>query len=143
MFELGVYRERLAESGLRVFERAVEESRHHQQNYVSVGHILKSLAVEDANAFAEVIRDYQNGPPLTDELLEKIVAGGPDWGGSGVRISPQVTTLLRRARRGARAEGREKIEAGDLFSALGRSVKGRREALFLVASTPHSLIVRA
>lgn len=142
MIELGVYKESLADSGLRVFQRAIEEARRHQQNYVSFGHILKSLAAEDVSAFAEVTRDYQGELPLTGELMERIAAGGPDWGGHGVRIAPPVIVLFRRVLRVARAEGREKIEAVDLFSVLGRR-EGRREVVFLRVSTPHSLVVHA
>ena len=142
MTELGVYRERLAQSGLRVFERAVEESRRNRQNFVSFGHILKALAAEDAEAFAGALRGSKAGPLLTDELIEKIVAGGPDWRGRGVRISPQVISLLRRAMGMARAGGREQIEATDLYSALVQDVKGERSLVFLRVSTPRAFVVQ-
>jgi len=142
MAELGVYEQRLAESGLRVFEGAVEESRRHQQNYVSFGHLLKQLAAENPNAFADALSKSKSKLPLTDELLEKIVAGSPDWHGKGVRISPQVILLLQRAMRITRADGREKIEAADLFSALAQSLKAGKSLVFLRVSTPHCFVVQ-
>jgi ATP-dependent Clp protease ATP-binding subunit ClpA len=142
MTELGVYGERLAESSLRVFESAVEESRRNRQNYVSFGHILKALAAEDADAFAAALRGSRAESLLTGELIEKMVAGGPDWRGRGVRISQQVISLFRRARRIMQVDGREKIEAADLFSALEQNVEGGKSLVFLRVSTPHSLVVQ-
>lgn len=142
MAELGVYEQRLTESGLRVFERAVEESRRRDQNYVSFGHILKQLADENPDAFADAISESKSKLLLTDELLEKIVAGSADWRGKGVRISPQVILLLQRAMRITRASGREKIEAADLFSALAQSLKTGKSLVFLRVSTPHCFVVQ-
>jgi ATP-dependent Clp protease ATP-binding subunit ClpA len=142
MTELGIYGERLAESGLRVFTQAVEESLRNRQNFVSFGHILTALAAEDAEDFRDAVRGSKAGPLLTDELLEKMAAGGPDWRGAGVHISPQVISLLRRAMRVARAEGREKIEAADLFSALAQKIAAGGEMVFLRVSTPHALVVQ-
>jgi hypothetical protein len=39
MINLGVYQDRFDESGLRIFEHAVEESRRRKQNHVSLGQI--------------------------------------------------------------------------------------------------------
>ena len=140
--ELGVYGERLAESGLRVFERAVEESRRNEQNYVSFGHILKQLAVENPDAFAHALSDSNAKPLLTDELLEKIVLGSPDWRGKGIRISPPVILLFQKAMRITRADGREKIKAADLFSALAQTGKAGRSLVFCRVSTPHCFVVQ-
>lgn len=142
MTDLGMYGERLAESGLRVFSGAVEESRRNRQNFVSFGHILKALAAEDTDAFANALHGSKVGPLLTDELLKKMAVGGPDWRGGGVRISAQVISLFRRAMRVARAEGREKIEAVDLFSALAQQIAAGNDVVFLRVSTPHAFIVQ-
>jgi len=142
MDRLGIYGERLAESGLRVFEYAVEESCRNRQNFVSLGHILKALATEDANAFANALHGSRAEPLLTGDLMEKMVAGGPDWYGRGVRISVQVISLFQRAKRIAQADRREKIEAADLFSALAQYATAGTGLLFLLVSTPHSLVVK-
>jgi ATP-dependent Clp protease ATP-binding subunit ClpA len=142
MTELGVYGERLAKSGLRVFESAVEESRRNQQNFVSFGHVLKALAAEDAGAFATALRGSRVESLLSDEVIEKMVAGGPDWHGRGVRISSQVISLFRRAMQITRAEGREKIEVADIFSALAQNIKGGKSLILLRVSTPHSFVVQ-
>ena len=68
MTDFGVYRDRFAESGLRVLERAVDESRRRQQNYLSFGHILKALLIEEAAIFNQTLADLQTDPPLTEEF---------------------------------------------------------------------------
>jgi hypothetical protein len=51
VIDLGAYKEKFAESGLRIFQRAVDEARRRNQNYVSIGHIIQAVALEDAAAF--------------------------------------------------------------------------------------------
>jgi len=142
MIKLGVYGQRLTGNGLRVFERAVKEVRRNRQNYVSFGHILKELATENPDAFADALSGSEVKPLLTDKLLEKIVAGGPDWRGRGIRIAPQAISLFQRAMRITQADGREKIEAADLFSALAQTSKAKKSLVFLRVSTPHCFVVQ-
>jgi len=153
MTEIGVYGERLAESGLRVFERAIEESRRRQQNYVSFGHILKALGAEEATLFNQTLGDLQIEPPLTEEFLDMVIDGSPSHKGAGIRISPQVIWLFRHAMKVARGEGRERIEAADLLRGFIRGVQagapgmgereGRRLGLaFVPANQPHFFVIR-
>ena len=153
MNEFGVYGERLAQSGLRVFERAVEESRRRQQNYVSLGHILKALGAEESTLFNRMLDDLYVEPPLTEEFLDMVIGGSPSHEGAGLRISPQVIWLFRHAMKVARGEGRERIEAADLLLGFVRGVQagapwmgereGRRIGLAIVpANHPHFFVLR-
>ncbi len=143
MIELGVCKDRLAESELRVLGHAVEESHRHQQNYVAIGHLLQALAVEDAESFAKQMRALGRESLVAAGLLESIVAGSPQWRGKGVRLSGQVVSLFRHATRLARMSGREKIEAADLLSAVVGSMKAGRSLMLLRVSPPHSLEAKA
>ena len=49
MIDLGTYKDRFAESGQRVLEHAVQESRRRDQNYIAVEHILNGLAAEEVS----------------------------------------------------------------------------------------------
>jgi ATP-dependent Clp protease ATP-binding subunit ClpA len=49
MIDLGTYKDRFAESGQRVFESAVQDSRRRDQNYIAVEHILNALAAEETD----------------------------------------------------------------------------------------------
>ena len=57
MIDLGTYKDRFAESGQRVLEHAVSESRRRDQNYIAVEHILNALASEEADLFNSTMRD--------------------------------------------------------------------------------------
>lgn len=81
MTDFGVYHDRFAESGLRILERAVDESRRRQQNYLSLGHMLKALLVEETATFTQTFADIHIDPPLTEEFLNMVIESGPSHRG--------------------------------------------------------------
>jgi len=123
MTDFGVYRDRFAESGLHVLERAVDESRRRQQNYLSFGHILKALLIEEAAIFNQTLGDLHTDPPLTEEFLNMVIESSPSHKGKGIHISPHVTWLFRNAMKIARTDKRKKIEAADLVLCFVRGLK--------------------
>jgi ATP-dependent Clp protease ATP-binding subunit ClpA len=124
MKNLSVYRDRFADSGFRVFEHAVEESRLRNQNHVSLGHLLIALDAEDGGSFRHHLKRLRAQHNLESELIpfekgiEKIMELSPKHQGAGVRIGPDTKQFLRKAMRIAELNGREKIEAADLLSAF-------------------------
>jgi ATP-dependent Clp protease ATP-binding subunit ClpA len=124
MTSLEVYRSKFAESGLRVFEHAVNESRLREQNYVSLGHVLLALAAEDGGSFKHHLKRLRAAHKLETELVateisaDKLLEYSPKYDGPGVRIGPDTKGFFRRALRTARLNGREKIEAADLLTAV-------------------------
>jgi ATP-dependent Clp protease ATP-binding subunit ClpA len=124
MTNLEVYQDKFAVSGWRVFEHAVEESRRREQNYVSLGHILLALAAEDGGSFKHHLKKLRAAYQLETESVaaeicaDKILDYSPKHDGQGVRIGPDAIRFFRRAMKMARSNGREKIEAADLLSAL-------------------------
>jgi ATP-dependent Clp protease ATP-binding subunit ClpA len=124
MKNLAVYQDKFAESGLKVFEHAIEESRRRNQNYVFLGHILVALAAEDGGSFKYQLGKLRANHGLmadvvpADEAVEKILELSPKHEGEGIRIGPDTKKFLRRAIKIARANRREKIEAADLLSAF-------------------------
>jgi ATP-dependent Clp protease ATP-binding subunit ClpA len=116
------YQDKFAASGLRVFERAIEESRRRNQNYVSLGHVLIALDAEDGGSFREHLQRLRALHNLEADLepfgngIEKIMESMPKYEGKGVRIGPETKKFLRKAITIARCNQREKIEAADLLS---------------------------
>ncbi len=51
MADIDAYKDKFSESGQRVLEVALDESRKRDQNYVSTEHILHALANEEAELF--------------------------------------------------------------------------------------------
>jgi ATP-dependent Clp protease ATP-binding subunit ClpA len=121
---LEVYQDKLAESGLRVFEHAVEESRRRKQNHVSLGHVLLALVTEDGGSFKHHLKKMRAAVQLEAESaaaevrLDKILEYSPKYDGQGVRIGPDAIGFFRRAMKVAHSNGREKIEAADLVTTV-------------------------
>ena len=122
MNNLVVYQNKFAASGLRVFERAIEESQRRNQNYVSLGHLLIALDAEDGGSFRQHLQRLRTLHDLEADLqpfdtgIEKIMESMPKHEGKGMRIGPETKQFLRKAITIARCNQREQIEAGDLLS---------------------------
>ena len=56
MVDLGTYKDKFGDTGKRVFEHAVRESRNRDQNYIAVEHILNALAAEEQDLFNDTLR---------------------------------------------------------------------------------------
>src|SRR2546422_10372700 len=119
MVDLGSYKDKFGESGQRILEHALTESRRRDQNYVSVEHILEALIHEEPDMFNSTIRDLSLDPVLVKMAIDKrLETTRPQHMGKGFRISPDTTDLFKRAMERARAQGRKTIEATDIFEAL-------------------------
>src|SRR6266496_1557258 len=119
MVDLGAYKDKFGESGQRVLEHALSESRQRDQNYVSVEHIVEALMHEEPDLFNSTMRDLSLDPVLVKIAIEKrLETGRQQHVGKGFRIAPDTTDLFKRAMERARAQGRKTIEATDIFEAL-------------------------
>jgi ATP-dependent Clp protease ATP-binding subunit ClpA len=121
--DFGVYRNKLAVSGLRVLEHAIEESRRRNQNYVSAAHLVLALVAEDRDSFSAMRLDIRKRFRLLDDEFEQYVGKLESaletcakHEGRGIRLSPQTIWLLRRAMKIAETNGRRRIEAADILS---------------------------
>jgi ATP-dependent Clp protease ATP-binding subunit ClpA len=121
MAKLETYRDRFAESGWEIFERALQEARWREQNYVSVAHTLYALAEEKAELFTGLLQslaDNERAFAMLEELILKRIEAGPKHEGEGVRLGSETIDLFKRTLKRVRANGRQRIEATDLFITL-------------------------
>lgn len=118
MADIETYKDKFSDSGRKVLETALDESRNRDQNYVSVGHILHSLTAEEEELFNATMRDLQVDPRSVRLLIEKRVDSGKQHTGKGFRIAPETTELFKRSMDRARSQGRRVIDASDLFYVL-------------------------
>ncbi|HEY0377795.1 MAG TPA: Clp protease N-terminal domain-containing protein [Pyrinomonadaceae bacterium] len=121
MSQLEIYRDRFAESGWEVFERALEEARRRGQNYVGVEHVLSALAQLKMELFGPMLRalsDNADTPVMLMELIEERVGNAPRHTGRGVRLATEAIDLFKRTLDLVRSNGRRRIEATDLFIKL-------------------------
>jgi ATP-dependent Clp protease ATP-binding subunit ClpA len=124
MIDLGPYKDKLADSGQRIFENALKESRRRDQNYVSIEHIINALANEEAELFNAMMRDLAVDPHSFKRLVERRLESSRQHIGKGFKIAPDTTDLFKRAMDRARAQGRKTIEATDILTALSQDEGG-------------------
>ncbi|HEV7474279.1 MAG TPA: ATP-dependent Clp protease ATP-binding subunit [Pyrinomonadaceae bacterium] len=119
MVDLGSYKDKFGESGQRILDHALSESRQRDQNFVSVEHILQALMHEEPDMFNSAMRELSLDPIVVKIAIDKrLDTSRQQHVGKGFRISPDTTDLFKRAMERARAQGRKVIEATDIFSAL-------------------------
>ncbi|HYN83642.1 MAG TPA: ATP-dependent Clp protease ATP-binding subunit [Pyrinomonadaceae bacterium] len=142
MVDLGTYKDRFAESGQRVFEHALSESRRRDQNYIAVEHILNALASEEADLFNSMMRDLALDPRSVKIAVEKRLDNTRfQHVNKGVRIAPETIELFKKAMERARAQGRKTIEATDLFMALSQDERSVFVGVLRnLGATPESIV---
>lgn len=124
MVELGTLKERFADSGKQIIERAMSDSTRLDQNYVSVEHIISAFAEVEPDLFNSMIRDMTVDPRAVKMAIMTRIAAGPQHTGKGVRIAPETNELFKRALDRARSQGRKTIESTDLVMALSQYDQG-------------------
>ena len=118
MADIDAYKDKFSESGQRILESALSESRKRDQNYVSIEHILHALAFEEEDLFSSTMRDLSVDPRSVKLLIEKRMENGRQHSGKGFRIAPETTELFKRSMDRARSQGRRVIDASDIFYVL-------------------------
>src|SRR5437588_2676690 len=118
MADLEAYKNKFGESGQRVLQNALSESRRRDQNYIAVEHIISGLAKEEPDLFDSTIRSLALDPILVARAIDKRLDHTRQHVGKGFRIAPDTTDLFKRAMERARSRGRKTIEATDIFDVL-------------------------
>jgi ATP-dependent Clp protease ATP-binding subunit ClpA len=115
MADIDAYKDKFSESGRRVLETALDESKRRDQNYVSIEHILHAVAREEDDLFSSTMRDLAVDPRSVKLLIEKRMDTGRQHTGKGYKIAPETTELFKRAMDRARSQGRRVIDGSDIF----------------------------
>jgi ATP-dependent Clp protease ATP-binding subunit ClpC len=118
MADIDAYKDKFSDSGRRVLESALDESKRRDQNYVAIEHILHAVTREEDDLFTSTMRDLAVDPRSVRLLIEKRMEAGRQHTGKGFRIAPETTELFKRAMDRARSQGRRVIDASDIFYVL-------------------------
>ncbi len=118
--DIDAYKDKFSDSGRRVLETALDESRKRDQNYITTEHILHALADEEAELFNATMRDLAVDPRSVKLLIEKRLDNGRQHTGRGFKIAPETTDLFKRSMDRARSQGRRVIEGSDIFYVLSK-----------------------
>src|SRR3989475_120182 len=120
MADLEAYRDKFGESGQRILENALGESKRRDQNYIAVEHIISALAKEEPELFNATIRSLAIDPDVVTRAIDTRLDNARQHVGKGFRIAPDTTDLFKRAMERARSRGRKTIEATDIFEVLSK-----------------------
>ncbi len=118
MADIDAYKDKFSESGRRILETAMDDSRRRDQNYVTIEHILNALTNEETELFNQTMRDLAVDPRSVKLLIEKRIETGRQHLGSGYKIAPETTELFKKAMDRSRSQGRRTIEGSDIFYVL-------------------------
>ncbi len=140
MADLEAYKDKFGESGQRVLQNALGESRRRDQNYIAVEHIICGLAKEEPDLFNSTIRNLALDPILVTRAIDKRLDNTRQHVGKGFRIAPDTTDLFKRAMERARAHGRKTIESTDIFDVLSNYDSLLVEVLLNLGATPEAVV---
>ncbi len=142
MAGLEIYKERFAESGWEIFQRAVEETLRRHQKLLGVEHLLHSLVQVKAEYFLSLLRSLSDNPQaitMLEELIEERIRVAPKYEGEGIRLSAETIALFKSTLSRVRSQSRSRIEAADLFITLVLEEKSLlRELLRELLADPQS-----
>src|SRR5690349_11864233 len=136
MVDLGAYKDKFGDSGQRVLEKALGESRRRDQNYITVEHIIHALAQEEADLFNSTIRSLSVDPDAVTSAINHRLDNARQHVGKGFRIAPDTTDLFKRAMERARSRGRKTIESTDIFEVLSKDDSLLVEVLLGLGAKP-------
>src|SRR5215204_5391946 len=141
MVDLGSYKDKFSDSGQRILEHALNESRRRDQNFVSVEHILQALTIEEPDMFNSAMRELSLDPIVVKMAIEKRLGSSRQQHvGKGFRIGPDTTDLFKRAMERARTQGRKVIEATDIFEALSSHDSLFVDVLRTMGASPEAVV---
>src|SRR4030081_2229103 len=140
MADLEAYKDKFGESGQRVLQNALSESKRRDQNYIAVEHIISGLAKEEPDLFNSTIRSLALDPVLVSRAIDKRLDSTRQHVGKGFRIAHDTTDLFKRAMERARSHGRKTIEATDIFDVLSNYDSLLLEVLLNLGATPEAVV---
>ena len=108
------YLEKFSESGRRILEGALDETRCREQYYVSPEHILYALMIEETDLFDATMHNLSLDPQEIRLNIKKRLENSRRHTGKGFRIAPETTEIFKYSMDKARSEGRRTIEASDM-----------------------------
>lgn len=114
MENLDAYLDKFSESGRRILEGTLDETRRREQNHISPEHILYLLMTEETDLFDATMRNLSFDPQDVRLAVEKRLENSYRYIGKGFRIAPDTMEIFKYSIDRARSKGRRTIEASDM-----------------------------
>lgn len=118
MENLEPFLNKFSESGRRILEGALNETRRREQHFISPEHILYALIIEETDLFNEAMHELSIDPQDIQLAVEKRLENSRQHAGKGFRIAPETTEIFKYSMDTARSQNRRVIEANDILYTL-------------------------
>lgn len=115
---------KIADSAQRIVDRAVEEARRREHDLLTNEHVFLAFAQVEWDTFAEVMHDVEVNPHTILHAIEEHLNLAPAFGGRDVRVSPPTKLVFKLALHHASRNGRQSVEAVDLFASVFEETRG-------------------
>ncbi len=115
---------KLAESAVRVVDRAFDDARRREHALLTNEHLCLAFAQVEWDMFGQVMRDVEMNPHEILLALEEHLHLLPSGSGRDLRVAPSTRLLFKLALLQASRSGRHALEAADLFSAIFEETQG-------------------
>ena len=122
--DLDISANKIAETAQRIVDRATEEARRRDHALLTNEHIFLAFAQVEWDTFAEVMRDVELNPHTILQAIEEHLQMMPSFAGRDLRVAPATKLVFKLALHHGSRNGRQTIEAVDLFSALFEETQG-------------------
>jgi ATP-dependent Clp protease ATP-binding subunit ClpA len=105
-------------------DRAIEESRRREHDYLTTGHIFLAFAQVEWDTFAQVMSDLELNPHDVLRDVEVQLHKVPAGAGGDLRVAPETKLAFKLAYHQASRAGRQTFESAELFAALFEETHG-------------------
>lgn len=122
MENLEHYLDKFSESGRRILEGALNETRRRDQHFISPEHILYALMREEADLFNATMHELSIDPQDLRLAIEKRLENSRKHTGKGFRVAPVTTEIFKYSMDIARSQNRRVIEANDILHTLTTNI---------------------
>src|SRR5262249_18414676 len=109
---------RFSESGNRVLNRAVEESRRRDHNFIGPEHIFSALAEIERPLFNEVMQSLNIDPQTVLQAVDAQLGVSKQFVGTRLKVLDETKNIFNVAWARAKQRRRETIDSIDLFVAM-------------------------
>ena len=114
MENLDSFLDKFSESGRRILEGALDESRRREQYHISPEHILYMLMTIETDLFDSTMHNLSFDPQDVRLAVEKRLENSHRHIGKGFRVALDTMEIFRCSLVQARSKGRRTIEASDM-----------------------------
>jgi predicted nucleotide-binding protein len=121
MADIDEFKSKFSETGLKILEEALDESKRRKQYFIFEPHILQAFFNKDAPLLNQMLKHLSIPQDYVKQMIEKHLEISRKHKGKGFRIAPELNELFKSSMDRARSEGRRTIDSEDMLMRLAQN----------------------